>query len=52
MSHAAAQKLAEALSGVLEMVHREEGMEKYVPESLKETTLSTKIKRKQEDRTI
>jgi len=52
MSHAAAQKLAEALSGILDKVYKEEGMEKYVPESLTGTALSTKVKRKQEDRTI
>lgn len=31
MSHAAAQRLAEALAGILEKVHTEDGMEQYVP---------------------
>ncbi|WP_342770795.1 MULTISPECIES: DUF3467 domain-containing protein [unclassified Methanoculleus] len=52
MSHAAAQKLAEALSGILEKVNTEEGMERYVPGGLEERPLSTKIGRKQEDRIV
>ncbi|WP_292488886.1 DUF3467 domain-containing protein [Methanoculleus sp. 10] len=46
MSHAAAQKLAEALSGILERVHTEEGMEKYVPGGLEVRASSTKVERK------
>lgn len=52
MSHAAAQKLAEALSGILERVHTEEGMEKYIPGSLEGRTISTKAGRKREDRPV
>jgi len=52
MSHAAAQKLAEALNGILERVHTEEGMEKYVPGGLEARTSSTKAGRKQEDRPV
>lgn len=46
MSHAAAQKLAEALNGILERVHTEEGMEKYVPGDLERRRPSTEIERK------
>ncbi|MDD4454628.1 MAG: DUF3467 domain-containing protein [Candidatus Methanomethylophilaceae archaeon] len=52
MSHAAAQKLAEALSGILEKVHTEEGMERYVPGGLKRRRPSTEVERKQEDRPV
>ena len=52
MSHAAAQKLAEALSGILERVHMEEGMERYVPGGLEGRRSSTKVERKQEDRLV
>lgn len=52
MSHAAAQKLAEALSGILERVHTEEGMEKYVPGGLEGRAPSTKAGRKREDRPV
>jgi len=52
MSHAAAQKLAEALSGILERVHTEEGMEKYVPGGLERRRSSTEVGRKQEDRPV
>ena len=48
MSHAAAQKLAEALSGILERVHTEEGMEKYAPGSLEERAPPTKAGRKRD----
>lgn len=36
MGEIAAQKLAEALSGILEKVHTEEGMEKHVPRGLED----------------
>ncbi len=52
MSHVAAQKLAEALSGILGKVYKEGGMERYVPGSLKEAAPSTKVERRQEDRTV
>ena len=52
MSHAAAQKLAEALSGILDRVYKEEGMERYVPGNPEETAPSTKVERRQEDRTV
>ncbi|WP_332449992.1 DUF3467 domain-containing protein [Methanoculleus sp.] len=52
MSHAAAQKLAEALGGILERVHTEEGMEKYVPGGLEGRAPSTKVERKREDRPV
>jgi len=52
MSHAATQKLAEALSGILERVHMEEGMERYVPGGLEGRRSSTKVERKQEDRLV
>ena len=52
MSHAAAQKLAEALSGILERVHTEEGMEKYVPGGLEGRAPSTKAGWKREDRPV
>ncbi len=52
MSHAAAQKLAEALSGILEKVHTEEGMERYVPGGLGRRRTSTTGERKQEDRPV
>jgi len=38
MSFAAAQRLSEALTGVLEKVHREGGMEEYVPGGTKKGT--------------
>lgn len=37
MSHAAAQKLAEALGGILEKVNSGEGMEKYVSKEERKT---------------
>ena len=52
MSHAAAQKLAEALSGILERVHTEEGMEKYVPGGLEGRASPPKAGRKREDRPV
>ncbi|MDD4453880.1 MAG: hypothetical protein PHI67_01010 [Candidatus Methanomethylophilaceae archaeon] len=52
MSHTAAQKLAEALSGILERVHTEEGMERYVPGRLEGRRSSTEVEQKQEDRPV
>jgi len=52
MSHAAAQKLAEALSGILERVHTEEGMERYVPGGLEGRRPSTDVEREQDDRPV
>jgi hypothetical protein len=52
MSHAAAQKLAEALSGILERVHTEEGMERYVPGGPERRRSSTDVEREQEDRSV
>lgn len=51
MSHAAAQKLAEALSGILERVHTEEGMERYVPGGLRRRP-STEVEREQEGKLV
>jgi len=37
MSHVAAKKLAETLSGILEKVHADEGMEKYIGKENRKT---------------
>jgi len=43
MTHVAAQKMAEALSGVLERVHRDGRMETYAPKKDATTKITTKI---------
>ncbi|HDR73595.1 MAG TPA: DUF3467 domain-containing protein [Methanoculleus sp.] len=46
MSHAAAQKLAEALNGILEKVYSEGGMENYCPADKEKSELTSKVIRK------
>jgi len=43
MTHVAAQKMAEALSGVLERVHRDGRMETYAPKKDAAAKITTKI---------
>ena len=45
MSFAAAQRLSEALTGILEKVHKDGSMEQYIPGGMK-TEISTKVRQK------
>jgi len=51
MSFAAAQRLSEALSGVLEKAHADGEMEQYIPSGTKKP-LSTKTGQRRSDRTV
>ncbi len=51
MSHAAAQKLAEALNGILNQVHNEGGMESYSPVDKGKSELTSKVSRKTTEKT-
>jgi hypothetical protein len=52
MSHAAAQKLAEALKGILKQIHDDGQMESYNPDLSSIYTLSAKVTRSKEDKQI
>lgn len=52
MSHAAAQKLSEALNGILNKVYSEGGMESYSPSKQGRVRLSSKIERKSSDQLL
>jgi len=55
MSHAAAQKLSEALAGLLEKVHSDGGIENYIPSNEKiqdRQSLTTNIKRAGSEKSI
>ena len=52
MSHAAAQKLAEALKGILKQIHDDGQMETYNPSPPSTYPLSTKVKRSAKDKQI
>jgi hypothetical protein len=47
MSFAAAQRLSEALAGILEKSHRDEGMEQYIAGGTKQQ-ISTKVRQKRQ----
>ena len=47
MSFAAAQRLSEALAGILEKAHRDGGMEKYMAGGTKQD-ISTKVRQKRQ----
>ncbi len=52
MSHAAAQKLAEALKGILKQIHDQGQMETYSPSMPSTPVISTKITRAKEDKLV
>ncbi len=52
MSHAAAQKLAEALKGILKQIHDNGQMELYNPDLSSSYKLSAKVKMLKEDKKI
>ena len=52
MSHAAAQKLAEALKGILKQIHDNGQMEAYNPDLSTSYHLSAKVKMSKGDRKI
>jgi len=52
MSHAAAQKLSEALNGILNKVYTEGGMESYSPSGEGQVRLSSRIERKSSDQLL